>query len=199
MDIRLREKPPQKLFPTDIVFQTHFWSGVKSHLGWKTRAFDLEIAKQEAAQKDTEALRILQKGRDAVIPDQPTAKQKAKETVDYLQKIAEGAKKNWLLFCKLPFKIYCNGTKLKVNKVNSWEINFMANRIDKEKLKEVHDQGVRSVDIAKKMCVSQAAVCKMLKKMGPDGRCHHDGGSAQDRKEATQCSRSASEDQRLRE
>jgi hypothetical protein len=71
-----------------------------------------------------------------------------------------------LLFCRLPFKIYPKGTKLKVNQVNSKEINFMANRIDKEKLKELHDQGVRAVDIAKKMCVSQAAVCKMLKKMG---------------------------------
>jgi lipid II:glycine glycyltransferase (peptidoglycan interpeptide bridge formation enzyme) len=45
MDIRLKEKAPQKLFPTDIVFQTHFWSGVKSHLGWKTRAFDLDSSR----------------------------------------------------------------------------------------------------------------------------------------------------------
>jgi predicted transcriptional regulator len=59
-----------------------------------------------------------------------------------------------------------SNSKLKVNKVKPGEINFMANRIDKESLKELHDQGVRSVDIAKKMCVSQAAVCKMLKKMG---------------------------------
>jgi len=112
-------------------------------------AFDDEVAKQKAEKEDTEALRTLQKGRDAVIPDQPTAKQKAKETVDYAKKIVEGAKKKWLLFCKTPFRIYLNGTKLKVNEVNSKEINFMANRIEKEKLKELHDQGVRSVDIAR--------------------------------------------------
>jgi predicted transcriptional regulator len=42
----------------------------------------------------------------------------------------------------------------------------MLNRIDKEKLKELHDQGMQGKEIAKRMRVSAAAVCKMLRKMG---------------------------------
>ncbi|MDX9787645.1 MAG: peptidoglycan bridge formation glycyltransferase FemA/FemB family protein [Desulfobacterales bacterium] len=38
--IRLRQKEAGRLLPTDIVFQTGFWSTVKSHLGWTPLAFD---------------------------------------------------------------------------------------------------------------------------------------------------------------
>ena len=41
MEIELKPKETGKVFPTDIVFQTSFWSAVKSHLGWKSLAFDL--------------------------------------------------------------------------------------------------------------------------------------------------------------
>jgi len=44
MNIHLKEKVPKCLFPTDIVFQTHFWSAVKSRVGWESRAFDLTSA-----------------------------------------------------------------------------------------------------------------------------------------------------------
>lgn len=40
MKIQLKQKKTKKVFPTDIVFQTAFWSSVKSQLGWKPLAFD---------------------------------------------------------------------------------------------------------------------------------------------------------------
>lgn len=40
MQIDLRKKEARELLTTDIVFQTPFWSAVKSHLGWKPMAFD---------------------------------------------------------------------------------------------------------------------------------------------------------------
>lgn len=40
MDIDLQPKKIHGLFPTDILFQTAYWSQVKSRLGWKTAAFD---------------------------------------------------------------------------------------------------------------------------------------------------------------
>lgn len=41
MDITLKPKDAYALLPTDILFQTVFWSRVKSRLGWQPRAFDL--------------------------------------------------------------------------------------------------------------------------------------------------------------
>lgn len=41
MNITLRQKDACALFPTDILFQTVFWSTVKSQLGWEPHAFDL--------------------------------------------------------------------------------------------------------------------------------------------------------------
>lgn len=41
MDISLRQKDACALLPTDILFQTVFWSRVKSQLGWQPHAFDL--------------------------------------------------------------------------------------------------------------------------------------------------------------
>lgn len=41
MKIALEPKEAGRIFPTDIVFQTAFWSAVKSQLGWKSLAFDL--------------------------------------------------------------------------------------------------------------------------------------------------------------
>ena len=40
MKIHLQQKEAQELLPTDIVFQTAFWSAVKSRLGWNSLAFD---------------------------------------------------------------------------------------------------------------------------------------------------------------
>lgn len=40
MKIDLEPKKVYKLLPTDILFQTAFWSQVKSQLGWKPHAFD---------------------------------------------------------------------------------------------------------------------------------------------------------------
>jgi len=40
MDIRLRQKDPRSLLPTDIPFQTSFWGEVKARLGWTPLAFD---------------------------------------------------------------------------------------------------------------------------------------------------------------
>lgn len=66
-------------------------------------AFDEEVAKQEAAKKPAEQEDVkwtkakiipTREGVKAVpITEEPTAKQKAKETVDYVKKIAEGAKR----------------------------------------------------------------------------------------------------------
>ncbi|OPY60263.1 MAG: Lipid II:glycine glycyltransferase [Syntrophorhabdaceae bacterium PtaU1.Bin034] len=41
MLMKLRPKEPSALLPTDILFQTVFWSRVKSELGWNAHAFDL--------------------------------------------------------------------------------------------------------------------------------------------------------------
>ena len=41
MNIQLRSKDALTLLPTSILFQTAFWSHVKSELGWKAHAFDL--------------------------------------------------------------------------------------------------------------------------------------------------------------
>jgi len=40
MKIHLQQKESRALIPTDILFQTGFWSKVKSQLGWKPLAFD---------------------------------------------------------------------------------------------------------------------------------------------------------------
>ncbi len=40
MKIHLKPKDTWSLYPTDILFQTVFWSEVKMRLGWKTFAFD---------------------------------------------------------------------------------------------------------------------------------------------------------------
>ncbi len=41
VDIRLQRKDTSALLPTDILFQSAFWSNVKSRLGWTAHAFDL--------------------------------------------------------------------------------------------------------------------------------------------------------------
>ncbi len=41
MEILLQPKEADSLFASDIVFQTFFWSQVKSRLGWRPNAFDL--------------------------------------------------------------------------------------------------------------------------------------------------------------
>jgi len=40
MKVDLRPKKTRWLLPTDIIFQTSYWSKVKSRLGWKALAFD---------------------------------------------------------------------------------------------------------------------------------------------------------------
>ncbi len=40
MKVDLKRKETKSLFPTDNVFQTFFWSQVKSRLGWKPKAFN---------------------------------------------------------------------------------------------------------------------------------------------------------------
>lgn len=40
MKLQLKQKEAGKVLPTDIVFQTSFWSSVKSRLGWNSLAFD---------------------------------------------------------------------------------------------------------------------------------------------------------------
>ncbi len=43
MKIHLKPKDTWSLYPTDILFQTVFWSEVKMRLGWKTLAFDVDF------------------------------------------------------------------------------------------------------------------------------------------------------------
>lgn len=42
MKINIQPKKIRALYPTDILFQTAYWSRVKSHLGWKPAAFDFQ-------------------------------------------------------------------------------------------------------------------------------------------------------------
>ena len=44
MKINIKPKKIQALYPTDILFQTAYWSRVKSHLGWKPAAFDFQAS-----------------------------------------------------------------------------------------------------------------------------------------------------------
>ncbi|WP_028322427.1 lipid II:glycine glycyltransferase FemX [Desulfatiglans anilini] len=44
MDIHLQQKEARELLPTDIFFQTPFWSAVKSYLGWDSLAYDLTFS-----------------------------------------------------------------------------------------------------------------------------------------------------------
>ena len=47
MNIELTLKETRSLLPTDIIFQTFFWSQVKSRLGWEAMAFDFNSPKLE--------------------------------------------------------------------------------------------------------------------------------------------------------
>jgi len=47
MDLDLKPKQTSELLPTDILFQTLYWSRVKSRLGWRPLAFDLNTAGPE--------------------------------------------------------------------------------------------------------------------------------------------------------
>jgi hypothetical protein len=40
MNVQLRQKEAGYLLPTDIIFQTFYWSQVKSRLGWQINVFD---------------------------------------------------------------------------------------------------------------------------------------------------------------
>ncbi|WP_310598630.1 peptidoglycan bridge formation glycyltransferase FemA/FemB family protein [Desulfobulbus sp.] len=42
MNVTIVPKRPGKLYPTDILFQSRYWSDVKARLGWKAYAFDIE-------------------------------------------------------------------------------------------------------------------------------------------------------------
>ncbi|EFI32985.1 Methicillin resistance protein [Desulfonatronospira thiodismutans ASO3-1] len=42
MDLQLKPKEPQELLPTDILFQTLYWARVKSRLGCRVMAFDIQ-------------------------------------------------------------------------------------------------------------------------------------------------------------
>lgn len=44
VDVFLKPKEAKTLFPTDILFQTVYWSQVKSRLGWKALAFDFSAS-----------------------------------------------------------------------------------------------------------------------------------------------------------
>lgn len=44
MKLSLKPKNLRELYPTDIVFQTEYWGNVKSRLGWKPYAFDIDTA-----------------------------------------------------------------------------------------------------------------------------------------------------------
>ncbi len=40
MKLELEQKETRSLLPTDIIFQTFYWSRVKSRIGWEAKAFD---------------------------------------------------------------------------------------------------------------------------------------------------------------
>ena len=44
MHLTLTPKRPRELYPTDILFQSRYWGEVKSRLGWRTYAFELDGA-----------------------------------------------------------------------------------------------------------------------------------------------------------
>jgi len=40
--LSLTPKPPRELYPTDILFQSRYWGEVKTRLGWRTYAFEID-------------------------------------------------------------------------------------------------------------------------------------------------------------
>ncbi len=88
VNVILKPKDPQALYPTDILFQTIYWGAVKKHLGWKTYAFDVDGSKPE---KD---LLVLAKsiGRNTVglyVPQGPEFAPEPEEYGPYLESMSE--------------------------------------------------------------------------------------------------------------
>lgn len=48
LDVRVRRKSPESLIDTKLIQQTGYWSRVKSALGWKPAAFDIEFDSEPA-------------------------------------------------------------------------------------------------------------------------------------------------------
>ena len=47
MYLTLEPKQPRELYPTDILFQSRYWSEVKARLGWKTYAFEIDFPRPD--------------------------------------------------------------------------------------------------------------------------------------------------------
>jgi lipid II:glycine glycyltransferase (peptidoglycan interpeptide bridge formation enzyme) len=86
--MKLHPKAPSSLCPTDILFQTTYWSQYKSRLGWKTFAFDYD---SNAAEGDVLVLtRELGGGvRVAYVPHGPEFGPRKEEYGPFLERLSE--------------------------------------------------------------------------------------------------------------
>jgi lipid II:glycine glycyltransferase (peptidoglycan interpeptide bridge formation enzyme) len=86
--LTLEPKSPQELYPTDILFQSRYWSEVKTRLGWKTYAFEID-----APRSNKDMLVIVKSfGPDAVaayVPQGPEFVPAKEEYGSYLEALSE--------------------------------------------------------------------------------------------------------------
>ncbi len=89
MNLMLEPKPPRELYPTDILFQSRYWSDVKARLGWKTYAFEIE-----SPRKSNKDMLVIVKpfGPDAMaayVPQGPEFVPDKEEYGTYLETLSE--------------------------------------------------------------------------------------------------------------
>ncbi len=90
MDIKLKPKEPQELLPTDILFQTLYWARVKSRLGCRVLAFDIQ---PEPASSPGDVLVLLQKYgpglKSAFVPQGPEVSPGKEEYGPFLEALSQ--------------------------------------------------------------------------------------------------------------
>lgn len=88
MHLSLTPKQPRQLYPTDILFQSSYWGEVKTRLGWKTYAFELD-----SSRSGTDMLVIVKSfGPDAVaayVPQGPEFAPDKEEYGPFLEELSE--------------------------------------------------------------------------------------------------------------
>ncbi|WP_291318735.1 peptidoglycan bridge formation glycyltransferase FemA/FemB family protein [Desulfonatronospira sp.] len=90
MEIKLKPKEPQELLPTDILFQTLYWARVKSRLGCRVAAFDIQ---SDPAASSGDVLVLLQRyGQDfisAFVPQGPEFAPPKEEYGPFLEALSQ--------------------------------------------------------------------------------------------------------------
>ena len=89
MNIRVQPKKINALLPTDILFQTSYWSQVKSRLGWKPVAFDFTSS---TGQQGDLLVLLKSLGRDftvAYVPQGPESEPDPEKYGPFLEELSQ--------------------------------------------------------------------------------------------------------------